>query len=72
LFQFPLAPEILTKVTDVTVKKCFPHQSVLEGLMLDVLPDTLDSFSFADTFLVGEEPEPFLAPFPAQRPSQST
>jgi hypothetical protein len=25
--------------------------------MLDVLPDTFDSFSLADTFLVGEEPE---------------
>jgi hypothetical protein len=49
---FLLAPEVLTKVTDVTVKKCFPHQSVLEGLMLDVLPNTLDSFSLADTFLV--------------------
>jgi hypothetical protein len=50
---FSLTPEVWAKVTEVTVKKHIYHQSVLKGLLLDVLPDTLDSFSLADTFLVG-------------------
>jgi hypothetical protein len=50
---FSPTPEVWTKVAEVTIKKHFPHQSVLKGLTPDVLPDTLDSFSLADTFLVG-------------------
>jgi hypothetical protein len=50
---FSLTPEVWAKVTEVTVKKHISHQPVLKGLMLDVLPDTLDSLSLADTFFVG-------------------
>jgi hypothetical protein len=53
---FSLTIEVWAKVTEVTFKKHIYHQSVLKGLLLDVLPedpDTLNSFSLADTFLVG-------------------
>lgn len=44
-----LAPEVRTKVADVTVKKRVPYQPVLEGLMLKVTADTARSILHQST-----------------------